>query len=351
MNSNLKLKGPWRMTFDTNPDKCNIKCIMCEEHSKYNQKKRNINRIMDFSLIESVLKESVKLGLHEVIPSTMGEPLLYSQFERFIELVRKYGLKLNLTTNGTFPRLGVDKWGELILPIASDVKISINGSSKKVAESIMNGLDYEKQMQNINRFIQIRDTIRKSGVNSPTVTLQVTFMERNLTELPDLLRLAIKLDIDRLKGHHLWITHPEVEEESLQRNTEAIRRWDSIALKMKEISESSKLKNGKTITLDNVYEISDLSGDGVVPSEFLCPFLGKEGWIAWDGTFNVCCAPDNLRQTLGNFGNVTKTDFMDLWNSPEYNNLVGNWGNYSVCKKCNMRRPIYENGGHLIGYG
>lgn len=27
--------APWRITFDTNPDDCNLRCIMCEEHSIY----------------------------------------------------------------------------------------------------------------------------------------------------------------------------------------------------------------------------------------------------------------------------------------------------------------------------
>jgi hypothetical protein len=27
--------GPWRITFDTNPDTCNLRCIMCEEHSPH----------------------------------------------------------------------------------------------------------------------------------------------------------------------------------------------------------------------------------------------------------------------------------------------------------------------------
>jgi len=313
---------------------------MCEEHSSFKQRKSINNRLMDFTIIERVLRDSVNNGLREVIPSTMGEPLLYSESERFIEIIRKYGLKLNLTTNGTFPKLGVDKWGELILPIASDVKISINGASKKVAESIMNGLNYEKQMQNIKKFIQIRDRIRKSGDNYPTVTFQVTYMEKNLKELPDLLRLAIKMDIDRLKGHHLWITHPELEEESLLRNDGAMRKWNDVAMEMLEDSKISRLKNGKAIKLDNIYVLSDSSEDGFVSSDFVCPFLGREAWIAWDGTFNVCCAPNNLRQTLGFYGNVMKANFMDLWKSPKYNNLVSNWGNYDVCKKCNMRKPI-----------
>ena len=82
----------------------------------------------------------------------MGEPLLYSKFEDFIKIVKNYKLKLNLTTNGTFPRLGVEKWGNLILPISSDVKISINGFSKDTSERIMSGLNYEKQLENIKKF-------------------------------------------------------------------------------------------------------------------------------------------------------------------------------------------------------
>ncbi len=28
---------PWRITIDTNPDQCNLNCIMCDTHSIYNE--------------------------------------------------------------------------------------------------------------------------------------------------------------------------------------------------------------------------------------------------------------------------------------------------------------------------
>ena len=31
----IKNSGPWRITLDTNPDTCNMRCIMCEEHSPH----------------------------------------------------------------------------------------------------------------------------------------------------------------------------------------------------------------------------------------------------------------------------------------------------------------------------
>src|SRR5260370_42447002 len=56
--------GPWRITFDTNPDDCNLHCIMCEEHSPYStlQHERiqagRPKRRMDIALIRRVLEEA-----------------------------------------------------------------------------------------------------------------------------------------------------------------------------------------------------------------------------------------------------------------------------------------------------
>ncbi|KKK72432.1 hypothetical protein LCGC14_2903900, partial [marine sediment metagenome] len=141
------------------------------------------------------------------------------------------------------------------------------------------------------------------------------------------------------KGHHLWITHPELEEESIRRRKIDIENWNNIVGKINLISEKEKLSNGNKIRVDNLYSIST-ENDNLIPDNYVCPFLGKEAWIAWDGTFNVCCAPDDLRQSLGYFGNVKSTNFMNLWNSEEYQQLVDSWGNHKVCKICNMRRPL-----------
>ncbi|MFX1298625.1 MAG: radical SAM/SPASM domain-containing protein [Promethearchaeota archaeon] len=334
-----KLKGPWRITFDTNPDLCNLHCIMCEERSRYKKSINRQNRLMDFDIIRKVIDDSIEFGLKEVIPSTMGEPLLYTHFEELLDLIKGYDLRLNLTTNGTFPGLGAEKWAEIIMPITSDIKISINGAFKETSESIMEGINFEQQLENIKRIVEIRDKIRETGLNYPTITFQVTFMERNIEEFPALLNLAINMDIDRFKGHHLWITHQELFDESLRRNKESIQRWNKTVKTLYMISEQNCLKNMNKIKLDNINELKNYE-DNLIPKSWICPFLGKEAWIAWDGTFNVCCAPNDLRKTLGYFGNVKETNLIELWNSPEYDGLISNWGTYKVCSQCNMRRPL-----------
>jgi len=324
--------GPWRITFDTNPDTCNLHCIMCEEHSRFRKDPIKNIRMMDPDIIEEVISSAAGYGLKEIIPSTMGEPLLYPHFDVFIDLAKKYNLKINLTTNGTFPILGVREWDHKILPFASDIKISINGVSKEVNEGIMEGVDHDRIISNIRELITIRDEIRKAGINHTTVSLQVTFMKRNLHELKGLLELAIDLKIDRLKGHHLWITWPELEEESLTKDKQSREEWNKT---VKQLNNYAKDR----ITLVNISELSIDNIDTKLPDDYVCPFAGKEAWIAWDGTFNVCCAPDSLRKQFGHFGNVTEQSFMDLWWSKKYQDFVKVAGKTKICKRCNMRIP------------
>jgi hypothetical protein len=69
----------WRVTLDTNPEDCNLKCIMCEEHSPYSDyiptlyKETGVKRRrMKFETVEDIFQQAEKLGVKEIIPSTMG---------------------------------------------------------------------------------------------------------------------------------------------------------------------------------------------------------------------------------------------------------------------------------------
>ena len=337
-----KLKGPWRITFDTNPDDCNLHCIMCEEHSSFKKSifdrtNKDSPRRMDFTLIKQVIMEANNYGLREIIPSTMGEPLLYQNFEKIIEICHKFGLKLNLTTNGTFPRRSTREWALLIVPVANDVKISWNGATAETSDFIMQRSNFYAKLQNVSEFIGIRDEIASKGLNRCRITFQVTFMESNFEELPDIIKLAAELSVDRVKGHHIWVHCKEMEDQSMRRNEKSIKRWNDMVKLLEETAEKYRLPSGEKVLLDNIFPLT-FGADELIP-DAVCPFLGQETWIATDGSFNPCCAPDNLRRTLGDFGNLYERTLMEIWNSPAYEYLCKNYLNYQVCKSCNMRRP------------
>ena len=337
--------GPWRITFDTNPDDCNMHCIMCEEHSDFSPLRREristgrAHRSMDVSVIKNTVKQMAKRGLREIIPSTMGEPLLYDHFLDIIDICKEYNVKLNLTTNGTWPRLGPTRWAALICPISSDVKISWNGSSPLVQESIMKGSVFERRVMDLARFIQERDRIASIGENRCRITLQTTFMESNISELPDLVRFAIEVGADRLKGHQLWAHFPEIKNLDLRRSPESIARWNAIVEKCFEVARNNRRGDGSTILLENFNPIPENIKNGM-PENWVCPFLGKEAWVNYQGRFGPCCAPDSERKSLGNFGVVTSEGGLaEIWNGKKYQELTENYMVNEVCRKCNMRRP------------
>jgi len=332
--------GPWRITFDTNPDDCNLHCIMCEQRSRFRSVggERTVrSRCMDPSLIEQVLRECRKT-VAEVIPSTMGEPLLYRHFDLILDLCRRYEIKLNLTTNGTFPGLGASAWAEQIVPVASDVKVSWNGATEETAEAIMEGIGWDKALANVREFIAVRDAHAANGGYRCRMTFQVTFMERNVNEIPGIVRLAAELGVDRVKGHHVWAHFPELEAQSMKRSSESVARWNGVADEVQRVAEQCRLAGGDKVLLENFHLLGD-DNAGEVPEDWVCPFLGREAWVNWEGRFSPCCAPDEERKALGEFGHVQEGGLLGIWRSGQYRDLVVNYKSHPLCRGCNMRRP------------
>jgi len=339
------LKGPWRITFDTNPDDCNLRCVMCEEHSQYSPRKKErrtegmSHRKMPIELIRRVLENAQGTGLKEIIPSTMGEPLLYEHFDDIINWCHQFGVQLNLTTNGTFPKKGPQAWAERIVPVTSDVKISLNGASQATQEKIMVGSRWEKMLNNMTTFIDVRNAHAAKGGNYCRVTFQLTFLEWNVAELADIVRLAARFGVDRVKGHHVWAHFDELKPLSMRRSPEAIARWNQAVLAARAAAQTAKLPNGKSVLLENIDLLNDTAVEDMAPGG-QCPFLGKEAWINTEGRFSPCCAPDEQRRCLGEFGYVTEMTLQEIWQSKTYQQLVRTYRNHSLCLSCNMRTPL-----------
>jgi MoaA/NifB/PqqE/SkfB family radical SAM enzyme len=336
--------GPRRITFDTNPDDCNLHCIMCEEHSPYSTLQRERikagrpKRRMDITLIRRILEEAQGTPLREIIPSTMGEPLVYRHMDEILDLCAQYGVKLNLTTNGTFPGRGTQAWADRIVPVASDVKISWNGAKKETQEAVMLGTRWERVLENVRTFIRVRDAHAATGGNRCRVTFQLTFLETNVGELAAIVKLAAELGIDRVKGHHLWAHFDEIKPLSMRRSPEAILKWNEAVQAAYEAAERYRLPNGKKVLLENIFFLKQGAETDIAPGA-VCPFLGKEAWVSAQGRFDPCCAPDALRRTLGEFGNVQEQSLDEIWQSSAYRELLDTYLEHPLCQGCNMRRP------------
>lgn len=345
-NSVIKPSSLWRITIDTNPEDCNLKCIMCEEHSPYSDFIRKLfketgvkRRRMDFETVKDIFIQSEQLGIKEIIPSTMGEPLLYKEFDKIFELSQKHDIKINLTTNGTFPKKSVLEWAKLIVPNTTDIKISWNGATKDTSEKVMLGIDFDKAVSNVIEFIKYRDEYFNLTGYFCRVTFQLTFLENNMHELSDIIKLAAKLGVDRVKGHQLWAHFDEIKNLSMRSSKETISQWNQYVEQAIETQENYRKPNGEKVILENIIPLQE-NEQNDVPEEYVCPFLNKELWVSATGTISPCCAPDNLRKSLGDFGNINSTSIEEVLESKDYKNLVANYKSISLCKSCTMRKPL-----------
>jgi glycosyltransferase involved in cell wall biosynthesis/wyosine [tRNA(Phe)-imidazoG37] synthetase (radical SAM superfamily) len=336
--------GPWRITFDTNPDTCNLKCVMCEEHSPHSllQVRRKAagrpRREMPIDLLRRIVAEAVPRGLREIIPSTMGEPLLYDDFEQIIEICRAHKVMLNLTTNGTFPRLGASAWAEKLVPVTSDVKISWNAATRETHEHVMIGSDWERAVANVRAFVAVRDAHAAAGGNRCRITFQLTFLDSNVDELAAIVRLAAELGVDRVKGHHVWAHFAPLESLSMRRSPDAIRRWNTAVGAAQATARTCLLPDGRSVLLENMFPLEETATGDLAPGG-PCPFLGQEAWVSAAGRFDPCCAPDAQRRTLGDFGDLHGDGLLKIWDGEPYRRLVETYRNRALCLGCNMRRP------------
>lgn len=340
----------WRITLDTNPEDCNLACIICEEHSPYSRFKAELlaktgmkHRRMDRETLDNLILEAVQLGVREIIPSTMGEPLLYRHIDRFFELAEKYGYKVNLTTNGTFPSRSIEEWAKMIIPNTSDVKISWNGSTPEIYESVMTKGNYSQACISLAYLVNYRNQhFAKTGYYC-SISLQTTFMSHTMEDLPELVEFAAKQGVDRVKGHQLWAHFDEIKNLAISSKAEYIQQWNTIVEKCYALAAQCPKPDGSLLRLDNFYPISS-KADGVemMGNDYVCPFLGQELWVSATGKISPCCAPDQQRSTLGDFGNVRDKSLSEVVNSPEYQHLLRHYHEKPVCQACKLRRPTKQ---------
>lgn len=302
-----------RLTFLTNPGLCNLSCLMCKGFGSPNRHLSNVQ--VSFNLIERIISREVHRGLKEVIPSTMGEPLLYDHFESLLILLRKTGVRLNLTTNGTFPRGGVERWAPILLPVTSDIKISMQALDQQLNSEIMRGIDSAQQQQNVLALLQWRDQLESSS----TISLQITAQKKNYSDIIALVNWAKENRIQRIKLNRV-VCHENLGGIPLSLSDE---EW------IRLVEDVKKLEEPGSFIVKCQDPMGGKQGD--------CPFLGRELWIMEDGTIRCCCHPDYEFGAFPDLGNATLLDVVEVEESRVYQSLMREYREKEICQSCGFR--------------
>jgi MoaA/NifB/PqqE/SkfB family radical SAM enzyme len=276
-------------------------------------------------------------ALREVIPSTMGEPLLWGGLDALLDACAAAGLALNLTTNGTWPGRGPRAWGERLWPVARDVKVSWNGATAATAEALMPGLDFAAAVEGVREVAAARDREAARSGRRGTLSFQVTAQAGNVDELADVVRLAARLGVDRVRLNQLQPWIPALLPRALTRSAAGLRRWNEAAAAVRAAAREARLPGGALV---EVQHAGDLAPDPAAPAPpGPCPFVGREAWLLPDGRLAPCPHPAAWRGELGDFGSAAAAPLAALWAAAPLAAFAAAHESHPVCAACPFRRP------------
>lgn len=171
-------------------DMCNLDCIMCDRNSMTRP-----SGLMDMKLFKKVIDDASAIGVPEVKLNRFGEPLLHPKLIEMIKYAKDRGIRrVYFTSNATL--LDEKKAAALISSGLDSITFSVDGATKETYERIRVKSNYDRVVNNIRRFIEIRNML---GQKKPHVVINTIYMEDTKNEIFDVFkqwgRLADRINV------------------------------------------------------------------------------------------------------------------------------------------------------------
>ena len=119
---------------------------------------------MDIDLFRKIIDDASAMGVRLVFLYLHGEPTLHAQIVEMIRYMKSKKVAVHLTTNGIL--LNKEKIKRILesgVNSADYITFSIMGSSKEVHEGIVKRGKYDKTVENIHIFLNLRRKLRMNG--------------------------------------------------------------------------------------------------------------------------------------------------------------------------------------------
>ncbi len=270
-------------------DGCNLNCVMCPLGKDIYDAGGSIPMNLFDNIVDQLKKYSNWINL--VCLSRNGEPLLNKKVPIMVKKLKDIGIKrVNFSTNAT--ALTEKKSLELLNSGLDEIRFSIDGHTKKTFEKIRKDATFEKVINNVLRFIELRN---KSNFKTQ-VQIRLVEQKENEHEVGDWknfwLSKTVNGDVVASKKMHSW---------------------------------GNELENYNGVENDKTFNKPCIS-----------PFSTLE--ILHDGTVPLCGCDYKPTVVLGN---VKNNSLLEIWNSEKFEKIrndhaTGNRNNISICAGCRI---------------
>ena len=273
---------------------CNLSCNFCPKT------KRQL-KFMDEETFSHILKE-IKPYTDYIYFHLMGEPLLNPNIEKFLELSRETGFKVNITTNGTL----LNKVKTILYKAKALRQVNISLHSFEANDVAVDFNEYVEEVLNFAKYCS------------------------DNTNIISALRLW-NLDSVDLKGEN-------------DRNIEIFRIIEekfNLNYDLKEkIDKDKKAKIGDRIYLHAAEKFSWPSTDAnIIGDKGFCYGLRDQLGVLVDGTVVPCCLDSEGNIKLGNILEDTLDEILEGERALKlYDGFSNRTAVEDLCKRCGYRR-------------
>ncbi|MGA9350483.1 MAG: radical SAM protein [Anaerolineae bacterium] len=302
---------------------CNLRCRICVRNS-WSELVGSMQMATYRRLVD---------GLREV-PSlrTMafwgfGEPLLHPDIVEMVALAKELGAKTELITNGLL--LDREMAEGLVMAGLDTLVVSVDGTSPESHADVRSGADLRLVQKNVEGLHAAR---RANRLDNPEIGLEFVATRRNVSELPNLHRLAYSMEASFIVVTNVLPYTEEFKGEILYWLATgsyplARSKWSpEIVLPRMDARREYLEPLLRLLQQGGVIDPLPRRSDG---TEGYCRFVGEGAVaVAWDGEVSPCVALMHSytcyvlgrekvirRYTLGNVG---REEITRIWDRDEY---------------------------------
>lgn len=299
---------PRRLVFELT-NACNLNCVMCGRNAA-NFKPT----VFDMDVFRSF--EPIMDYAEEVTLMGWGEPTIHPHFNEMLEIINRHNARKYFCTNG----MNLKKIKNAIFDYNVDVfAVSLDGATDETNGRIRRGSKIDVIKEDLKDIVRIK---KERGLKYPWINFVFCAMRSNIKELPDLVRLAAEIGIDEVK-----VVYLTVFEESLLHET----LWGHEKLVRDVFNEAIQLGESLGIVLKLPHYVGeDIAGDKMHKD---CFVSWRDFFLGSDGFVRPC-----MSTPIHFFEYNKNVDFMEMWNSKEYQkyrSIVNNQEKMDVpCTRC-----------------
>ena len=302
-----------RVVFIEVTNHCNLLCETCPRTFVTYENPQTLSWD-NFLFIVEQFPEMQRAVLHGI-----GEPLMNRDLARMIEHLKALNVTVLFNTNAT---LLTDDWArKLITSDLDEMRVSIDAAKPKTYAQIRGAPLFNKIVQNLQRFTEIQ---RELNADKPRASIWMTGMRENISELPDLVRLAARVGVREVYLQRMVYYLDNAAPPGLLGEEHALfDDFDSTV--DNTLADAEKIASELGIILrasgatDPRHSLDQARGNIARPwAECLRPW--STAYVTANGNCLPCCISPFATQDYESLkmGNLFQQSFTEIWNAEKY---------------------------------